>query len=190
MRFFGTTTALLLASPAAAMAEGTMPQMDFHNPLTGTQVLWMAVILVVLYVVLARWGLPEVGKVLENRSAVIARDLAAARGAKTAADVAVAQLNVMIKQARDTAQAQIAAAVAQAKAEAALQAASLAAKLDRQLAESEAQINAARRQAMAAIKPVASDAAAAMLLRLTGNAPGQDALGTRVDDALAARKAA
>ena len=127
MRVFGTTTALLLASPAAAMAEGTMPQMDFHNPLTGAQVLWMAVILVVLYVVLARWGLPEVGKVLENRSAVIARDLAAARGAKTAADEAVAQLNVMIRQARDTAQAQIAAAVVQAKAEAALQAASLAA---------------------------------------------------------------
>lgn len=190
MRVFGTTTALLLASPAAAMAEGTMPQMDFHNPLTGAQVLWMAVILVVLYVVLARWGLPEVGKVLENRSAVIARDLAAARGAKTAADEAVAQLNVMIRQARDTAQAQIAAAVVQAKAEAALQAASLAAKLDRQLAESEAQISAARRQAMAAIKPVASEAAATMLLRLTGNAPGQDALGTRVDDALAARKAA
>ncbi len=120
MRVFGTTIALLLSAPTAAMAEGTMPQMDFHNPLTGTQVLWMAVILVVLYAVLARWGLPEVGKVLENRSAVIDRDLAAARGAKTAADEAVAQLNVTIKLARDTAQAQIAAAVAQAKAEAAL----------------------------------------------------------------------
>jgi F-type H+-transporting ATPase subunit b len=190
MRFFGTTTVALLLSAPAAMAEGTMPQMDFHNPLTSTQVLWMAVILVVLYFVLARWGLPEVGKVLENRSAVITRDLAAARGAKTAADLAVKQLNVTIKQARASAQAQIASAVAQAKAHAALQAASLAAKLDQQLAESEAQIAVARAHAMAAIKPVATEAAGTILLKLTGDAPENETVGQRVDDALAARKAA
>ena len=189
MRFLATT-ALLLMSPAAAMADGTMPQMDFHNPLTGDQVLWMVVILVVLYFLLARWGLPEVGKVLENRTSVITRDLTAAQGAKTAADQAVAQLNLTMTQARNSAQAQIAAAVAQAKAEAAVQAAALAAKLDQKLAESEAQIEAARRQALAAIKPVAQEAAGTIMRKLTGAEPALDVIGQRVDDALAARKVA
>jgi hypothetical protein len=30
---------LLALAPMGAMA-GTMPQMDFHNPLTGSQVIW------------------------------------------------------------------------------------------------------------------------------------------------------
>lgn len=167
-----------------------MPQMDFHNPLTGEQVLWMVVILVVLYLLLARWGLPEMGKVLENRASVIARDLAAARSAKTAADQAVTQLNATMAQARNKAQAQIASAVAQAKAQAALNAAALAASLDAKLAASEAQIDAARAQAMAAIKPVAEVAASTMLSKLTGSVPAAETLARRVDDALAARKAA
>ncbi len=181
---------LLSLSPAAAMAEGTMPQMDFHNPLTLDQLVWMVVILVVLYLLLSRWGLPEIGKVLENRAAMIDRDLAAARSAKAAADQAVTELNATMKQARSAAQAQIAAAVEKAKAEAALQAAALNAKLDEKLAQSEAQIATARAQAMATIKPVAEQAAQSILLRLAGAAPEQGQLGRCVDDALAARKAA
>jgi F-type H+-transporting ATPase subunit b len=185
------STAILLAlAPSAALAEGTMPQMDFANPLTSYQVLWMAVILVVLYLLLSRWGLPQVGKVLENRAAVIARDLAAARAAKLEADKAVAQLNATITQARGTAQAEVAKAVATAKADATATAAALAAKLDAKLAESEAQIAATKAAALAAIKPVAAEAASSILLKLTGSLPAEDKLATRVDDALAARKAA
>ena len=43
---------------------------------------------------------------------------------------------------------------------------------------------------MAAIKPVAEDAAQTILVRLTGATPEGGQLGQRVDDALAARKAA
>ena len=182
--------ALLSLTPAAAMADETMPQMDFKNPLTLDQLVWMAVILVVLYFLLSRWGLPEMGKVLENRAAAIDRDLTAARSAKTAADQAVVALNATLSQARHAAQAQVAAAVEKAKAEAALNAAALNAKLDEKLAQSEAQIAAARAQAMAAIKPVAEETAQTILVRLIGTAPESSQLGQRVDDALAARKAA
>ncbi len=189
MRFL-PATALAVLTPAAALAEGTMPQMDFHNPLTGAQVMWMVVILVVLYFTLSRWGLPEMGKVLEHRAAVIARDLAAARVAKTSADQAVAALKSTMIQARNTAQAEIAEAIAKAKATAAANAAAASAKMDKKLEESEAQINAARNAAMAAIKPVAESTASVILQRLTGSTPGDDVLGPRVNDALAARKAA
>ncbi|HUW80927.1 MAG TPA: F0F1 ATP synthase subunit B [Acidocella sp.] len=183
-------TALLSLSPTAAFAEGTMPQMDFHNPLTSAQVLWMVVIMVVLYLLLSRWGLPEMGKVLENRAAVIARDLAAARSAKTEADQAVAQLNATITQARKKAHADVADMIANATARAAADAAELAARLDKTLGESEERIEAGRVAALAAIKPVAEATASSILLKLTGSAPGPDILSQRVDDVLAARKAA
>lgn len=186
------STALLLAlTPATAMAdEGKMPQMDFSNPLTLDQVGWMAVIIVVLYLVLSRWGLPQIGKVLENRAAIIARDLAAARTAKLEADRAVALLTATLNSARANAKAEVAKAVADAKAEAGAKAATLNAALDARLDDAEARITAARNAAMAAIKPVASEAAGEILLKLTGSIPAQHELVRRVDDALAARKAA
>ncbi|EKM98268.1 MULTISPECIES: F0F1 ATP synthase subunit B family protein [Acidocella] len=185
------STALLLAlAPSAALAEGKMPQMDFSNPLTLDQVGWMAVILVVLYLLLSRWGLPQMGKVLENRAAIIARDLAAARAAKQDADRAVALLTATLASARANAQAEVAKAVADAKAQAASKAAALNAELEAKLAESEARIEAARASAMAAIKPVAAQAASEILLKLTGAVPEQSELSQRVEDALAARKAA
>lgn len=183
-------SALLSLTPAAAMADGALPQMDLKDPLILDQLGWMVVILVALYVLLSRWALPEMGKVLANRAAAIERDLTAARAAKSAADLAARELNATLHHARHAAQAQVAASVEQAKAGAALNAAVLNAKLEEKLAQSEAQIAAARAQAMAAIKPVAEQAVQAILVRLTGSAPEGGLLGQCVDDALAARKAA
>jgi F-type H+-transporting ATPase subunit b len=190
MRRLTATLFALSLCPAAAFAESKMPQMDFQNPLTGEQVVWMVVILLVLYIALSSWGLPEIGKVLEHRAGVIARDLETARAAKAAADTAVAALNAALKEARAAAQAEIAKAVTEAKSRALAEAAALAAKLDEQLAESEAQINASRAAAMAAIKPVAADTAGVILARITGNAPEGALLAPAIDAAFAALKAA
>jgi F-type H+-transporting ATPase subunit b len=175
--------------PSAAFAESNMPQMDFSNPLTTSQVVWMAIILVVLYRVLSRWGLPEIGKVLAQRDATIQGDLETARAAKAAADEAVAALNKTMQQARGAAQTEITKAVAEAKAKALAQSQALAQKLEAQLEDSEAQITAARTAALAAIKPVAADAAAEMLARLTGRKPESAALNPQIDAAYAARAA-
>ncbi|HYP62477.1 MAG TPA: F0F1 ATP synthase subunit B [Acidocella sp.] len=189
MRKLSTATLLLALVPSASFAD-TMPQMDFANPLTFDQVGWMAVILVVLYLLLSRWGLPQVGKVLENRAAVIAADLSAARAAKQEADKAVAALNATISQARAVAQAEVAKAVNDAKAKAAAEAATLHASLEAKLDAAEAQIATARAAALAAIKPVAAEAASTILQKLTGQAPDDAALAPRLDSALAARKVA
>ena len=77
--------ALLL--PAAARAEG-MPQLDFANPLTTSQVVWGVIIFAVLYVLLARIGLPKVGEVIEQRARHIAADLETAQKSKAQADAA------------------------------------------------------------------------------------------------------
>jgi F-type H+-transporting ATPase subunit b len=179
----------LVTMPAAAGAD-TMPQMDFHNPLTTSQIVWMAVILVALYLILSRWGLPGIGGVLERRAGVISTDLEAARAAKAAADEAVRQMDSTLRQARVKAQVEIADAIAAAKAKAAADAAAANARLDAQVAEAEAQIAAARAAAMAALKPVAEATASALLTRLTGAKPEPEAVGQQVDAALAARQAA
>jgi F-type H+-transporting ATPase subunit b len=190
MRFRTTLAAGLLCCPGAALAQSNMPQMDFQNPLTTSQVVWMVVIMVALYLALSRWGLPEIGKVLEHREATIRQDLDTARAAKAAADQAVAELNKTMKQARESAQAQIAAAIAEAKAKALADSQALRARLDAQLEDSEAQIAAARAEALAAIKPVAAAAAMEILGRLTGRTPDQAALTPEIDAAYAAREAA
>jgi F-type H+-transporting ATPase subunit b len=176
--------------PAAAMAQSNMPQMDFSNPLTTSQVVWMVIIMVALYLVLSRWGLPEIGKVLEHRAKTIETDLETARAAKAEADKAVANLNRTMKQARDAAQAEIAKAVTEAKAKALAEAQALKARLDAQLDESEAQIKRAREAALDAIRPVAAAAATEILQRLTGRAPDAAALTPQIDTAFAASQAA
>jgi F-type H+-transporting ATPase subunit b len=183
-------TGLLTVAPAAAFAEGGMPQMDFQNPLTADQIIWMAVILVALYLALSRWGLPRMGGVLENRAMVIQRDLDAARAAKAAADNAVKAMETMMRHAREKAQSEVAAAMVEAKAKAAGQAAELSRRMDMRLAESEAQIAVAREAALAAIKPVAEETAVAILTRLTGFPPNRMLLSRQVDIALTARAAA
>ena len=84
--------------PSIAMAAG-MPQLDFANPLTISQVIWGAIIFIVLYIVLSRFALPRVGEVLEARASHIARDLEAARASKEKADAGMAEATAAIARA-------------------------------------------------------------------------------------------
>jgi F-type H+-transporting ATPase subunit b len=185
MRRFLPLTFLLL--PSAAMAEGGMPQLDFGNPLTTWQVIWGAIIFVIFYLLVSRWGLPMVGSVLEMRASAIADDLDAARGAKAAADGAVAELNEAIRSAQAGAQSEINRATDAAKQSAAEQSARLNARLDAQLASAERQISAARATAVGALRQVATETASTLINRLTGVAADRTALDAAVGAELAAR---
>lgn len=173
--------------PAAAMAAGGMPQLDFQNPLTLSQVVWGAIIFVVLYILLSRFALPKVGEVLEERAAHIARDLEGARAAKSKADAGMDAAAEAVAKARADAQAAINAALEQAKASAATQAEALNARLDKQLHDAEAQIAQARTAAMGALRQVASEAAGTVVTRLTGSAPDAQRLNVAIGSAMSAR---
>ena len=177
--------ALLL--PAAARAEG-MPQLDFANPLTTSQVVWGAIIFAVLYMLLARIGLPKVGEVLEQRARHIASDLETAQASKARSDAAAKEVADATARARAEAQAAINAALDAAKQEAAGRIAALNERLEQQLHEAEAQINAARSAAMRALREVATDTAATVIGRLTGAPPDQGRLDGAIGAALAARR--
>jgi F-type H+-transporting ATPase subunit b len=186
MRRIAVATLALLTLPAAAMAEG-MPQLDFKNPLTTSQVVWLVIIFYALYILLSRWGLPQVAEVLEARATAIGRDLELAQKAKVESDAAVATMTEATRAAHAEAQAEIAAAVASGKESAAAQAAELNARLEVQLAAAEQRIGAARAAAMGALREVATDTANVVFTRLTGRAPQRTALEQEVGAVLAAR---
>ena len=93
------------------------------------------------------------------------------------------ELTEATRRARSEAQASVATATLQAKAEAAAQAATANERLDSQLAEAEGRISAARASAMGALRQVAGEAATAVVLRLTGQAPD----GALIDRAVSSR---
>lgn len=164
-----------------------MPQLDFSNPLTLAQVVWMAIIFGALYYVLARYALPQVGSVLENRADRINGDLDSARAAKAQSDAAVQEITEAGRRAATEAQAGISQAMAQAKAEAAEQARVADDRLNQQLAEAEGRIRATRTQAMGALRQVATETAAVVVNRLTGQTADPAALDAAVGSAMQAR---
>jgi F-type H+-transporting ATPase subunit b len=186
----GTAMALLPAIAWAAEAEkqGGMPQLDFGNPLTISQVVWMGVIFLVLYMLVSFWALPQVDEVLAERARRIAADLETARAAKAEADAAVAELTDATRRAHAEAQAAIAAALAEAKEAAAAEAQQFNERLDARLAAAEQQIAEARGAAMGALRQVARETAEMLIRRLTNTTPDPQAVDTAVGSALAARR--
>src|SRR5690349_19319731 len=76
------------------------------NPSTfASQLVWLAVAFVVLYVLMARLALPRIGKIIENREGVIKGDLAEAEQLKAQSDEAVAAYEKALADARNRAQA-------------------------------------------------------------------------------------
>ncbi len=187
MRIRRALPVLAVLLMAAAPPKQGMPQLDFANPLTVSQVVWGAIIFVILYVLLSKWALPKVGSVVEARDASIAGDLETARRAKADADQAVTELTAATRQARAEAQTAIAAATQQAKADAAARAAEMNQRLDAQLAEAETRIGQARATAMGALRQVANDTATTVIARLTGQAPDAAVVDKAVGGLLAAR---
>jgi F-type H+-transporting ATPase subunit b len=176
-----------LLMPAAAWARG-MPQLEFGNPLTTTQVGWGALIFLVLYLLLSRIALPRVGEVIEQRARHIAADLETAQAAKTRSDAAAREVAEATARARAEAQAAINSALDAAKQEAAGRIAALNQRLEKQLQDSEAQIDAARAAAMRALREVATETAVAIVGRLTGAPPDQARLDGAIGAVLTARR--
>lgn len=185
-RAVGVAVTALMAAPLPAHA-GTMPQLDFANPLLTSQVVWGAIIFAVLYIAMSWFALPRVAAVLETRARSIADDLEQAKAAKDAADLAQAEVVAARRAAAAEGQAAILAASERAKEAAAREAARLNAELDAQLAESEARITAARAAAMGALSEVAAETASALISRLTGKRATPAHLSGAVAAAMSAR---
>lgn len=175
---FGALAISVIASSPAAAAG--LPQLDVST--FSSQIVWLVITFVILYVLMSKTALPRIGEVLEERQNKIDGNLAKAEGLKAQAEAASDAYDTSLSDARGQAQAAIRDVKDKAATEAASRQAELNEKLQAQIATSEAAIAKARDEALSGIKDVATDVATSVFDKLIGEAPNAKS----VDGAIAA----
>lgn len=158
-------SALAVAASSAARAEG-LPQLNAEH--YSSQVIWLAISFVILYVLMWRVALPRISRVLEERQDRIEGNLERAEGIKRDAEAAAEAYEKTSAESRASAQAVIAEARDKLAAEAAARHAKLAEKLAKQVATAEQRVLAAKQEALANLREMAVDVAQTAAMRLTG----------------------
>ena len=156
----------------------------FQKETFASQLVWLAITFVVLYLLISRIAVPRIGGILEERSKRIEGDCAAAQRMKEESEAALAAYEKSLAEARNRAQAIGAEIRDRLHAEAEQRRKALEAKLNAQLAEAEKQIDATKSAAMANVRGIAVEAAAAIVERLIGTTPPAPAVAAAVDEAL------
>src|SRR5437660_7065744 len=134
------------------------------------QIVWFLVMFLVVLAFVRLFAAPRVGGTIEAREDKIGGDIADARRLKDEAEAQAAAAAADTAQARAAAQRVAAEARAKAQAEVAAKLAVEEAKLAAKGAEAEARIGKARDAAMTNVAAIASDAAGAIVAKLTGRA--------------------
>lgn len=188
LRWVAGFTALPLLSPGialAASAEGEaaggpgLPQLDFST--YPSQLFWLLISFVVLYILMSRVAMPRIAEVLEERQSKIADDLDKAESLKTNAEQVKAEYEKAVADARSEAHAvnrktadEITAANAEAEAEAGRE-------IAKKIQDAEASIEKARAEALSNVKTVATEVAGVAVDKLIGVSVGADEVQAAVD---------
>lgn len=166
-------------------AGGHGPFPPFDKQTFPSQLLWLTLTFVALYLLMSRIALPRIGSVLERRRARISGDLAEALRLKGESDAAIAAYEKSLAEARARAQALLNDSRQQQAAEAEAGRKALDATLNAGIAQAEDGIAKTKSAAMVNVRGVATEAAAAIVERLIGVAPASpDMVAAAVADAL------
>ncbi len=177
----GTLSTGTEATPPSEHGGGFPP---FQKDTFGSQLLWLAVFFVALYLVASRLALPRVGSIIADRRKRISDDLDEAARMKDAADAAIASYEKGLADARARAQAIAAQTRDQISAEAEARRKAVEASLHAKLTAAEQTIAATRTAAMTNVQGIAQEAAIAIVERLTGKAPSKAAAAAAVKAAI------
>ena len=175
-----------MATTAHTEASGghKAPFPPFQSETFASQLFWLAITFVALYLLASRLLLPRVGGIIDARANRIDGDLAEAQRFKTEADAANAANEKALADARSRAQALANTTREKQQAEADSKRKAHDQQLDAKLAEAEKTIAATKVAAMGNVRGIATDAAAAIVKRLTGTEPSGQAVTTAVSEAL------
>jgi F-type H+-transporting ATPase subunit b len=149
-----------------------------------SQLFWFALTFIVLYLLMSRVALPRIGTILEDRRKRIESDLAEAQRFKEASDAAIVAHEKALAEARGRAQALANETREKAAAAAAARRKEVDAKLHARIADAEKSIAATRSAAMTNVRGIASEAAAAIVERLTGISPASQEIAEAVSNVL------
>jgi F-type H+-transporting ATPase subunit b len=143
-----------------------MPQLDVST--FPTQIFWLFGSFVLLYVLMARLGLPRVGRIIQARRSRIDGDLEKASQMKAETEAVIAAYERALAEARAQALQTLNETTGRLNAEAAARQKKLAEKLAAETAAAERRIDEAKAAALANLRTVAVDVARAAATKLTG----------------------
>jgi F-type H+-transporting ATPase subunit b len=175
-----TTTAHTEAPGAPHKA----PFPPFERETFPSQLFWLAICFIALYVMTARLVRPRVGGIIESRSRRIADDLAEASRFKGEAEAAMAAYEKALADARARSQTIAGETRDKLQAEADRNRKALEDQLAVKLADAEKAIAATKNAAMANVRGIAAEAAAAIVTRLTGVTAPEATIGAALDAVL------
>ena len=170
-----------MATPTTGSTEAHGGFPPFQSETFVSQLLWFAIFFVLLYVLMSRIALPRVGRIIEARRDRIAADLAEAQKLKDESVVALAAYEKALADARTRAQAIGNETRERFVAESEAQRKKLEAQLNARLAEAEKSVAATKAAAMANVRAIAAEAAAAIVERLIGTSPPPSAVEAALD---------
>jgi len=147
-----------------------------------SQLLWLTLTFILLYVLMSRIALPRVAAILAARHKRIADDLAAAQRFKERSEAANAAYQKSLADARARAQTIANETRARQAAEAEATNKRLEAQLNEKLAAAERSVAATRSGAMENVGKIAEETAAAIVERLIGAAPSAHDVAAAIGD--------
>lgn len=156
----------------------------FQKETFASQLVWLVLFFVALYLLMARVALPRVGGIFAARSSQIENDLAEANRLKGETEAAIAAYEKVLADARADAQSIAGKTRDALMAEADKRRKALEDQLGRKLEEAEKAIVTTKTAAMSNVKGIATEAASAIVQRLIGQAPSDKTVADAVADVL------
>jgi F-type H+-transporting ATPase subunit b len=156
----------------------------FQSETFVSQLVWLAIAFILLYVLMAKLALPRVGSIIEGRQKRIEGDLADASRLKGESDAAIAAYEKALADARNRAQAIANEMRERQAADAEARRKTLENELNAKLAEAEKTIAATKQAAMGNVRGIAEDATRAIVERLIGEAPNEKTVAAAVAEAM------
>jgi F-type H+-transporting ATPase subunit b len=165
---------LLLAAGAEAAEKGGLPQLDASS--YPSQLFWLTVTFLSLYLAMNFIFLPRLGGIIEQRRNRIADDLDQAAELKSQAEDAEKTYNQALADARAKANAIAAETKAEIDSEIAVEQKKIDQTLNERLAEAETRIATMKKSATAKVSEAAEDTTAALVEVLIDEKPDQGVL--------------
>jgi F-type H+-transporting ATPase subunit b len=162
-----------MATSAQTIAPGGAkpPFPPFNQDTFASQLVWLAIFFVALYVLMSKVAIPRIGGIVEARRERIEGDIAEAARLKDQSDAALKGYEQSLADARARAQALANETRDRLNAEAEGRRKALEAELNAKLAEAEKTIAATKAGAMSNVRGIATETAGAIVQRLIGAAP-------------------
>lgn len=162
-----------------------MPQLDLAT--FPTQLIWLAITFIVLYLVMQAVGLPRVGDVIAARRARIEGDLEKAQQLKNETEAVIAAYEKALTEARMQAQITLRETTEQLNAQSAERQRKVVEELGRETAAAERRISDAKQQALGSLREIAIEATREAAQKLTGVGLDSTRAASAVEQALRER---